>query len=199
MTTGRCALSQNLWELLAQKARSLADCDAALQEGATDLNSAIPKAPQGRTLYNQQRNASRDIERARSDRNLYNKYSDRDQYGHKGDHDHDMNFRHRGVVSGNFHEHGRHFHYRRFWNGAWVFLNDWDDCTAWMWVHVAPGPVGVAPRGRLHWLSATSGHVVRCPLVRVSTSSQNGQLSSKRTQPRRPAGAFPRSNRARSL
>ncbi len=50
-----------------------------------------------------------------------------------------MDFRHRGVVSGNFHEHGRHFHYRRFWNGAWVFLNDWDDCTAWMWVHVAPG------------------------------------------------------------
>jgi hypothetical protein len=31
------ALSQNLWELLAQKAGSLADCNAALQEEATDL------------------------------------------------------------------------------------------------------------------------------------------------------------------
>jgi hypothetical protein len=46
---------------------------------------------------------------------------------------------HRGVVSGNFFEHGRHFRFRRFFNGEWVFLTDWNDCTAWAWVHVAPG------------------------------------------------------------
>jgi hypothetical protein len=46
---------------------------------------------------------------------------------------------HKGVVSGNFFEHGRHFHFRRFFNGQWVFLNTWDDCTAYAWVHVAPG------------------------------------------------------------
>ena len=44
-----------------------------------------------------------------------------------------------GVVSGNFFEHGRHFRFRRFFNGEWVFLNAWDDCTAWAWVNVAPG------------------------------------------------------------
>jgi hypothetical protein len=49
------------------------------------------------------------------------------------------NFDHRGVVSGNFFEHGRHFRFRRFFNGEWVFLTDWDSCTAWAWVHVAPG------------------------------------------------------------
>ncbi len=52
--------------------------------------------------------------------------------GKYGDHDH------HGVVSGNFYEHGRHFRFRRFFHGEWVFLNDWDDCTAWVWVHVAP-------------------------------------------------------------
>jgi hypothetical protein len=46
---------------------------------------------------------------------------------------------HRGVVSGDFFEHGRHFRFRRFWNGEWVFLTDWNNCTAWAWVHVAPG------------------------------------------------------------
>jgi hypothetical protein len=48
------------------------------------------------------------------------------------------NFRH-GIVSGNFFEHGRHFGFRRFWNGEWVFLTDWDSCTAWAWVNVGPG------------------------------------------------------------
>ena len=23
---------------------------------------------------------------------------------------------------------------RRFFNGEWVFLNAWDDCTAWAWI-----------------------------------------------------------------
>jgi hypothetical protein len=44
-----------------------------------------------------------------------------------------------GLASGNYFEHGRHFRFRRFWNGQWVFLNDWSGCTAWAWVHVAPG------------------------------------------------------------
>ena len=44
-----------------------------------------------------------------------------------------------GLASGNFFEHGRHFRFHRFWNGQWVFLNDWSGCTAWAWVHVAPG------------------------------------------------------------
>lgn len=45
----------------------------------------------------------------------------------------------KGLASGNFFEHGRRFRFRRFWGGQWVFLNDWNDCTAWAWVHVAPG------------------------------------------------------------
>jgi hypothetical protein len=49
------------------------------------------------------------------------------------------NFDHRGIVRGNFFEHGRHFGFRRFWHDQWVFLTDWDDCTAWVWLHVAPG------------------------------------------------------------
>jgi len=48
-------------------------------------------------------------------------------------------FRHRGVERGNFFDHGRRFGFRRFWHGQWVFLNGWDDCTAFVWVHVAPG------------------------------------------------------------
>jgi hypothetical protein len=47
-------------------------------------------------------------------------------------------FRH-GIARGDFFEHGRHFHFRRFWHGEWVFLTGWDDCTAWAWVHLAPG------------------------------------------------------------
>ena len=61
---------------------------------------------------------------------------DRDRHGLEGGRDFD---RHHGVVHGNFFEHGRHFGFRRFWHGEWVFLNDWDDCTAYAWVHVAPG------------------------------------------------------------
>jgi hypothetical protein len=73
------------------------------------------------------------------DRHLYNR-ADRDH-----DFDRDRHFEggrdldHRGIARGNFFEHGRHFHFRRFLHGEWVFLSDWDDCTAWAWVHVAPG------------------------------------------------------------
>ena len=49
------------------------------------------------------------------------------------------NFDHPGVVRGNFFEHGRHFRFRRFFHGDWVFLTDWDSCTAWAWVNIAPG------------------------------------------------------------
>jgi hypothetical protein len=47
-------------------------------------------------------------------------------------------FRH-GIAGGNFFEHGRHFGFRRFWNGEWVFLTAWDSCTAWVWANVGPG------------------------------------------------------------
>jgi hypothetical protein len=59
----------------------------------------------------------------------------------RGDRDRNVqgDFRHRGVERGNFFEHGRRFGFRRFWHGQWVFLNGWDDCTAFVWVHVAPG------------------------------------------------------------
>ena len=46
---------------------------------------------------------------------------------------------HPGVVRGNFFEHGRHFRFRRFFHGNWVFLTDWDSCSAWAWVNIAPG------------------------------------------------------------
>lgn len=69
--------------------------------------------------------------------NMYNyggkNFENREGRHFEGDRDH------HGVVSGNFFEHGRHFRFRRFFNGAWVFLNAWDDCTAYAWVHVAPG------------------------------------------------------------
>jgi hypothetical protein len=95
------------------------------------------QGPQGRTLYNQERGS----------RNLYNRQSDVDRgkfdrdnrTGRDVDRNHGADFRHRGVVSGNFFEHGRHFRFRRFFNGDWVFLNAWDDCTAWAWVNIAPG------------------------------------------------------------
>ena len=45
----------------------------------------------------------------------------------------------RGVVRGNFFEHGRHFGFRRFFNNQWVFLTAWDSCTGWVWINVAPG------------------------------------------------------------
>jgi len=76
------------------------------------------------------------------DRRLFNR-ADRDHDFARRDRDRhfegDRDFRHRGIVRGNFFEHGRHFHFRRFFNGAWVFLTDWDDCTAWAWVNIAPG------------------------------------------------------------
>jgi hypothetical protein len=31
------------------------------------------------------------------------------------------------------------FRFRRFWNGQWIFLNDWHGSTAWAWVWIAPG------------------------------------------------------------
>jgi hypothetical protein len=72
-------------------------------------------------------------------RHLYNR-ADRD---HNFDRDRnfegDRDFQHRGIVRGDFFEHGRHFHFRRFFHGEWVFLTGWDDCTAWAWVHIAPG------------------------------------------------------------
>jgi hypothetical protein len=85
-----------------------------------------------------------------SDRDRY-RMGDRDRNAHlynRADRDHDFdregrehgrNFDHRGVVRGNFFEHGRHFGFRRWWHGDWVFLTDWDSCTAWAWVNVAPG------------------------------------------------------------
>jgi len=72
-------------------------------------------------------------------RHLYNR-ADRD---HDFDRDRNFeggrNFDHPGVVRGNFFEHGRHFRFRRFFHGDWVFLTDWDSCTAWAWVNIAPG------------------------------------------------------------
>ena len=76
------------------------------------------------------------------DRPLYNR-ADRDHDFDRRDHDRDVqgdrDFQHRGIVRGDFFEHGRHFHFRRFFRGEWVFLSDWDDCTAWAWVNIAPG------------------------------------------------------------
>ena len=77
----------------------------------------------------------------RNQRELYNRYE-----GEKGNRfesregkGQNQNFDHHGIVRGNFFEHGRHFGFRRFFNGQWVFLTTWDSCTAWAWVNVAPG------------------------------------------------------------
>jgi hypothetical protein len=72
-------------------------------------------------------------------RNLYN-YAGRNQGREltQGGNRNGAAFR-KGLASGNYFEHGRHFRFRRFWNGQWVFLNDWSGCTAWVWIHVAPG------------------------------------------------------------
>jgi hypothetical protein len=88
--------------------------------------------------------SDRDRDHRFSDRDRdHDRFSDRDHDRHlfnRADRDHDFDRdRHHGVVSGNFFEHGRHFRFRRFFHGEWVFLSDWDDCTAWAWVHVAPG------------------------------------------------------------
>jgi hypothetical protein len=61
----------------------------------------------------------------RGAKQLYNRYEGNRVEGNRVEGRPD----HRGVVSGNFVEHGRHFRFRRFFNGEWVFLNDWDDCT----------------------------------------------------------------------
>jgi hypothetical protein len=116
---------------------------------------------QGRTLFNQEPR-NRDIrgdqrgqlgrldrDDLRHGRNLFNRERDFDRRRFDGenrigrdidrDRDRDIDFRHRGIVRGDFFEHGRHFRFRRFFHGEWVFLTDFDDCTAWAWVHVAPG------------------------------------------------------------
>jgi hypothetical protein len=104
------------------------------------------------------RNAPTVFNQERSNRSLYNRYdenrsresfgSDRgyERFGRDRDYERfgrergpDMDFRHRGVVRGNFFEHGRRFGFRRFWHNEWVYLTDWDSCTAWAWVAVAPG------------------------------------------------------------
>jgi hypothetical protein len=117
--------------------------------------SNFAQGPQGRTLYNQS-HGNRDIrgdehrQYGRLDRDalqhgrtLYNRQGDFDRGKFDRDNrigrDRDLDFRHRGIVRGDFFEHGRHFHFRRFFHGEWVFLSDWDDCAAWAWVHVGPG------------------------------------------------------------
>jgi hypothetical protein len=107
--------------------------------------SNFAQGPQDRTLYNQA-HGNRDI-RGDHGRTLYNRQGDFDRgkfdrdnrVGRDVDRNHGADFRHRGVVSGNFFEHGRHFRFRRFFNGEWVFLTAWDDCTAWAWVNIGPG------------------------------------------------------------
>jgi hypothetical protein len=95
---------------------------------------------QGQHLYNQG-----NMQPYRQGQHLYNE-SDRGYGYDRGPHGEGArNLDRRGVVSGNFFEHGRHFRFRRFFNGEWVFLNAWDDCTAYAWVNVAPGAWAWAP------------------------------------------------------
>ena len=78
----------------------------------------------------------------RNHREMYNRYEGNRIEGNRIEGNRvegGRNLDHRGVVQGNFFEHGRHFRFRRFWHSEWVFLNDWDDCTAFAWVHLAPG------------------------------------------------------------
>jgi opacity protein-like surface antigen len=94
-------------------------------------------------------NFTRDRDRfSDRDRHLYNR-ADRDRDFDHGDRDRhmggDRDFRQRGIVRGDFFEHGRHFHFRRFWQGEWVFLTAYDDCTAWAWVNVGPGTWAWSP------------------------------------------------------
>lgn len=90
----------------------------------------------GQRLYNSGRDHDFDRDHHLMNRADHDHDFDRDHHGVEGGHDFDH---HHGVVRGNFFEHGRHFGFRRFWHGEWVFLNGWDDCTAYAWVHVAPG------------------------------------------------------------
>jgi len=72
-------------------------------------------------------------------RRLYNR-ADRDHdFDHGRNFEGSRDFQRRGIARGDFFEHGRHFHFRRFFNGEWMFLTAWDDCTAWAWVNIAPG------------------------------------------------------------
>ncbi len=112
--------------------------------------SRTNQGPQNRTLYNKSNDYigekpgkyGKDYDHRKYgkdyDRGKYGKDYDHEKYGKDYDH-HDNDFRHKGIVRGDFYEHHRHFRFRRFFHGEWVFLNDWDDCTAWVWVHVAPG------------------------------------------------------------
>jgi hypothetical protein len=86
----------------------------------------------GRTPQRENNIAGRNQER-----NIYN-YAGRNQ-GRESDQGRNRSDFRKGIVSGNFFEHGRHFRFRRFFNGEWVFLTDWNDCTAWAWVNIAPG------------------------------------------------------------
>jgi hypothetical protein len=82
-------------------------------------------------------NENKDHYTQRGPHQLYNRYENNHVPGNSVEGR--SNFQRRGIVSGNFFEHGRHFRFRRFLNGEWVFLTDWNDCTAWAWVNVAPG------------------------------------------------------------
>jgi hypothetical protein len=84
-------------------------------------NSGGPNFDKGRERFSD-RDRDRFSDRDR-DRRLFNR-ADRDHDFDRDRHfDRDRDIRHRGVVSGNFFEHGRHFRFRRFFNGEWVFLN----------------------------------------------------------------------------
>ncbi len=130
--------------------------------------SRTNEGPQGRTLYNQERGYGTYGHNEHGN-HLYNSYGDHEHstYGHNehgnhlynsyGDHEHGTygrnergnhginvghaninEFRH-GLNHGNWYVHGRHFGFRRFWGGFWVYLTAWDSCTAWAWLNVAPG------------------------------------------------------------
>jgi hypothetical protein len=97
---------------------------------------------QGGQNFDKDRFSNRDRDRF-SDRDngrrLYNR-ADRDHdFDHGRNFEGSRDFQRRGIARGDFFEHGRHFHFRRFFNGEWVFLTAWDDCTAWAWVNIAPG------------------------------------------------------------
>jgi hypothetical protein len=130
--------------------------------GGPSSNLSAPRGPSGPatsmgpnrgpgTLYNRAptnmnsyKSGGSNFDKGR-DRPLYNRADrdhdfDRDRHGEGG-----RDVEHRGIVRGDFFEHGRHFHFRRFWLGEWVFLTGWDDCTAWAWVNIAPGTWAWSP------------------------------------------------------
>jgi hypothetical protein len=110
------------------------------------LNNRAP------TNMNSYKQGGQNLDKDRFSNRDRDRFSDRDngrRLYNRADRDHDFNrdrnlegsrdFQRRGIVSGNFFEHGRHFRFRRFFHGDWVFLTAWDDCTAWAWVNIAPG------------------------------------------------------------